>query len=599
MFSSSVSVKTINKYYISVVTATPTLCTVEIEAGGLRETYVLKLQRKVSHFILRSIAGENKLTFSAPITIEATIVKRRRQRRPISIKLREIFDDSRRKRGTYWPSIHTFNGVELREITLGCFMPEAHSRAEKSIFHRFQLENTNSAYPKEGSEKSNMSSDILGDIIDWVNDENGEDLAFFVDKNRFSHQNRDAAWHYLVQYFGETTSGDGHARDVMKANPALGMLCFDVTEHKQSKHPNNKRNRRLAQMFNVNLMELESSPAFPAACLIRKSSLAWLTAMNVERRDLENGRYDPKALLRLIPILVRNAGYGVSVTPASKNSIVLGGPVTDAQWEIHRALPDPLNQNVCLFVGLLGGDGGFAPHALVYMRALKEQGLLVYALGVSLTSPLVVADPGPSYCDAFSARQNDGHDFGIWAAALRKHPEIWRAQTLLFANDSMIPGTNSFDELFGKLEQTPYDVTGLTDSTISNLHLQSYFIHLNRRALETPEVKKFWDSVLSWKDKNRIINLYEIGMTSKFSTAGLTCGPLFPAPNTTNIGPSNPSIYCWKELIDNGFPFVKTQIIKDAIASGTIVDVIRFLDQNGFDASIIPGIIEVSNSANR
>ncbi|MFJ1309556.1 rhamnan synthesis F family protein [Agrobacterium sp. P15N1-A] len=589
MFSSSLTVSTINKHYLTVKASKVGLCTVEIEAGRVREKYFLKLQKKNSLFILRTISGENKLIFSAPFPIEVAITQRLHKRRPLKVKLYEILDDIRRRRGIHWPDIRTSNGMELREITPGRFMPEAASDDERIMFHRFRdAEPEISLLSKGQPQELFFSTDILADILDWLNDETGSDFGFFANAEKFSESNRSAVQYYLEQCFGKKTD-EGPAMRFMRANPNTGMISFGIAEAPSSVHHNRRAFRRTLALMNMHFADVETSPTFPSACLLRKSALKWISAMNIERRDVETGLYDAPTLLKLIPSLVRKAGFGIVPIPFFHEELLIGRPVTEASWVQFRSISDPKRKNICLFVGLLGKDGKFAPHALAYMRALKEQGLYLYALGVSLSPPETACDPGKDFCDAFAARENDGHDFGLWAAALQRQPELWEAETLLFANDSMIPGPSSLNNLFEKLSLSPYDVTGLTDSTIGNPHLQSYFIHLNRQAIETAAVRKFWYSVLSLTDKSRIINLYEIGMTAKFSAAGLKCGPLFSASSAVRGGDRNPSIYCWKELIQSGFPFVKTQIIKDATASNTTDEVLTFLKNSGFNLEIIPG----------
>lgn len=596
MFSSPLTVSTINKHYLTVKAGTVGLCTVEIEAGGIREKYFLKLQKKNSQFILRTISGENKLIFSAPFPIEVAIIQRQHKRRPLKVKLYEILDEIRRKRGIHWPDIRTSNGIELRDITPGRFMPEAASDNERIIFHRFRDTKPETCLLPEGPPQDLFfSTDILADVLDWLNDEKGSDFGFFANAEKFSESNRSAVQYYLEQCFGKKADETGPAMLFMRANPNTGMISFGIAESPSTVNRNGRAFRRTLALMNMHLADVETSPAFPSACLLRKSALKWISAMNIERQDVDTALYDAPTLLKLIPALIRKAGFGIVPIPLFQEELLVGRPVTAASWVQFRSISDFKQKNICLFVGLLGRDGKFAPHALAYMRALKEQGLCLYALGVSLSPPETACDPGKDFCDAFAARENDGHDFGLWAAALQRQPELWEAETLLFANDSMIPGPSSLTNLFEKLALSPYDVTGLTDSTIGNLHLQSYFIHLNRQAIETAAVRKFWHSVLSWTDKSRIINLYEIGMTAKFSAAGLKCGPLFSVPSASRGGDRNPSIYCWKELIQSGFPFVKTQIIKDAAASNTTDQALTFLKNSGFNLDIVPGYTPPKN----
>jgi len=47
-------------------------------------------------------------------------------------------------------------------------------------------------------------------------------------------------------------------------------------------------------------------------------------------------------------------------------------------------------------------------------------------------------------------------------------------------------------------------------------------------------------------------------------------------------------VHCWREIIKRGFPFIKTQIIKDATADGSIPEVVEFLVDHGFEKDLIP-----------
>ncbi|MNU94777.1 Rhamnan synthesis protein F [compost metagenome] len=590
MFTTQISITTINKHYFVVKTQDKGLCTVEINAGGKQESYLLNLQKNKSYFLIRTIQGNNTLKFTSIAPINVFVIPRIRKRRPIGIKIREILDDVRRKQGTYWPEIRTSTGVQLREITFGRFMTRAASNIERLAFHNFRLpKGVDGSLPFPPVKEGFFSVEVLKNLLDEVNNDDGE-LIFLANEEKFSETSRPAIQYLLEQRFGKRPAQLGPAWSFMQTNPGIWLLTWDVDNGSRSGKKNERKTRRLAQLMNLDLAEIDNRPSFPAVCLVRKSALIWIKTMNIESADVDSGIYDSDALLKLIPAVVEKAGFAISPMPLNAGEQIIGHPVVQAEWVEHRPLANPANRNCCLFVGLLREDGRFAPHALAYMRALKEQGFHIYGLGVSLTSPKEGKDPGEAFCDGFAARANDGHDFALWATALRKRPEIWQAKTLLFANDSMIPKEPSLKPLFNQLSASPYDVTGLTDSTIGRRHLQSYFIHLNQRALKSQTVHRFWDSVLAWQDKSRIIALYEIGMTSKLTHAGLTCGPLYETDGNRGNWHHNPSIHCWRELIKRGFPFVKTQIIKDATADGSIPEVVEFLVNEGFQQDLIPSV---------
>lgn len=590
MFTTQISISTVNKHYFVVRAQDRGLCRLEIIAGGKQESYLLNLQKNKSYFLIRTIHGNNTLKFTSIAPIDVSVIPRTRKRRPIGVKIREMLDDIRRKQGTYWPEIRTSTGVQLREITFGRFMPRAASNIERLAFHNFRMPNgVDGSLPLLPVKDGFFSDAVLKKLLDDVNNGDGE-LVFLASEEKFSETNRPAIQYLLQQRFGEAPAQLGPAWSFMQKNPGVGLLTWDVADRSRSEKKNERKIRRLAQLMNLDLAEIDSRPSFPAVCLLRKSALIWIKSMNIESADVDSGIFDSDALLKLIPAVVEKAGFAISPMPLNGGEQIVGHSVLQAEWVEHRTLANPANNNCCLFVGLLREDGRFAPHALAYMRALKEQGFYIYGLGVSLTSPREGKDPGEEFCDGFAARANDGHDFALWAAALRKNPEIWSAKTLLFANDSMIPKEPSLKPLFNQLSASPYDVTGLTDSTIGRRHLQSYFIHLNQKALKSQTVRKFWDSVLAWQDKSRIIALYEIAMTGKLIHAGLKCGPLYETDGSRGNWHDNPSIHCWRELIKRGFPFVKTQIIKDATADGSIPEVVEFLVNEGFQQDLIPSV---------
>lgn len=467
-------------------------------------------------------------------------------------------------------------------------MTQAASNIERLAFHNFRLaKGVDSSLPLTPVKDGFFSATVLRDLLAEINSSDSE-FVFLANEKKFSEASRSAIQYLLQQRFGKVHSQLGPAWRFMQRNPGIGLLTWDVDDSSRSGKKNERKTRRLAQLMNLDLVEIKNRPSFPAVCLVRKSALIWLKTMNIEPADVDSGVYDSHTLLKLIPAIVEKAGFATSSMPLNAGDQIIGHSVVQATWVEHRPLANPADKNCCLFVGLLREDGRFAPHALAYMRALKEEGFHIYGLGVSLTPPKDGKDPGQEYCDGFAARANDGHDFALWAAALRKRPEIWQAKTLLFANDSMIPKQPSLKQLFNQLSASPYDVTGLTDSTIGRRHLQSYFIHLNQKALNSQTVRSFWDSVLAWQDKGRIIALYEIGMTTKLIHAGLKCGPLFETDGNVGNWRHNPSIHCWRELIKRGFPFVKTQIIKDATADGSIPEVVEFLVDQGFEKDLIP-----------
>jgi hypothetical protein len=58
-----------------------------------------------------------------------------------------------------------------------------------------------------------------------------------------------------------------------------------------------------------------------------------------------------------------------------------------------------------------------------------------------------------------------------------------------------------------------------------------------------------------------VIDLYETVLTQRFSAAGLRCEALFPSL-ADSLFESNDTSQRWAELIEIGFPFIKTSTLE-------------------------------------
>jgi hypothetical protein len=91
---------------------------------------------------------------------------------------------------------------------------------------------------------------------------------------------------------------------------------------------------------------------------------------------------------------------------------------------------------------------------------------------------------------------------------------------------------------------------------------------LNRRALADPEVRDFFATVLAWSRKSEVTRRYEIGLTRLIDTAGLSREALYPlalAGRRAELARGlNPTLHFWRHLLDQGFPFIKAEVLRDA-----------------------------------
>jgi len=160
-------------------------------------------------------------------------------------------------------------------------------------------------------------------------------------------------------------------------------------------------------------------------------------------------------------------------------------------------------------------------------------------------------------CDAVLVRENEGHDFGSWKAAIQFcWRQIVQAPRLILTNDSCYGPIHPLDELFERLERSSADVVGLTESSLVRPHLQSYFIAYKPKVVRAPIFRAFWEGVGLWEDKVDLVRAQEIGWSALLQRLGFSTEALY----MSRYG--NLSHTHWRELIETcRFPFLKKELL--------------------------------------
>lgn len=406
---------------------------------------------------------------------------------------------------------------------------------------------------------------------------------FLVNVDGLSDNDRSILSLWTEEVMGDPSRECGPAWELLRSNPGIGAVCGIPDDREiDIKWKSDGRLEKLLESLGIRSGEVLGAGRPPRCMLIRKSALVGLKALNFSFDDLNNGLLNGKLLESALLPLVIKSGAITTEMPDEKSHILRYDSLDDAKFIVHRPLSSIVGEDVCLFVGLLSKFGTFSPHALRYMQALRCAGLRVFALGVATGDVASATDPGSDICDAFAARENSGYDFALWAAVLRKYPNLWEANSLLLANDSVFVADDRLPSIVDELNRSTFDVAGLTGCEMERFHLQSFFIRLNRTALRKPAVRKFWDEVVCWKDKFRIISAYEVAMTAKYESAGLRCGALFDPGRTLGGRRINTSINLWREILQHGYPFVKIQLLRDNPTNENLSGWRELLARNGF-----------------
>jgi lipopolysaccharide biosynthesis protein len=158
-------------------------------------------------------------------------------------------------------------------------------------------------------------------------------------------------------------------------------------------------------------------------------------------------------------------------------------------------------------------------------------------------------------------KPNLGYDFGSWAIALNMFPQIYNSTELILTNDSLIGPLDDFSNIISELRSSPYQVTGITDNSQLQFHIQSYLVHLKNVAVANENMQRFFASITHLGLKNDVILKYELGLTRTAQLSGLYVGALYPWNLVVPPG-KNPSLAGWQRMFDLGFPFLKKEAVR-------------------------------------
>ena len=234
-----------------------------------------------------------------------------------------------------------------------------------------------------------------------------------------------------------------------------------------------------------------------------------------------------------------------------------------ASIEIRKA-PGALSGRVCLFVSH-APQRELKTHVLHHIDHLLRSGLQIVLI-VNTDLPLaeiVVPDELAGKLAGVFIRQNHGFDFGAWSHALALcNRSGW--ERLYLVNDSIVGplSQEGFDEMMARIESSDADVVGLTENPKPIPHLQSYFLVFSKRALDSPELDAMLRDVRNLGDKGQVVEVYEVRMTRTLRGGGFTTQALYGGlPDGRSA--HGDLLAHWQELLDAGFPYVKTRVLQE------------------------------------
>ena len=170
------------------------------------------------------------------------------------------------------------------------------------------------------------------------------------------------------------------------------------------------------------------------------------------------------------------------------------------------------------------------------------------------------------------AHKHGEYDFGSYKRGYKLAKEngwLKDAQTLTFANDSCYGPFEPLEPLYKTINEKDCDFWGISSNDnyfsgnyfpcaeSNNTHVQSYFIVFKKQIFTSQIFEDFISSVSHTDDKFKIIEQYEIGLTTKLCQAGFK----FCCLTNTDIGTINLEDILCKDT--KPFVFMKTSLIKE------------------------------------
>jgi len=249
--------------------------------------------------------------------------------------------------------------------------------------------------------------------------------------------------------------------------------------------------------------------------------------------------------------------------------------IRELTWQAPRAceavlvpvkpVAQHLTGEICLFV-TFSNQPGLKNHVANHIEQLLSAGVQV-VLVVNTPNPqipLAIETPLANKLTGIYVRANTGFDFAAWAHLLHLMPDTSGWKRLFLINDSLVGPLDeeAFHKLILRIRNSDSDFLGLTQNLDPLWHLQSFFLVFNASALKHSFFSRYFERIVSLASKESVINVYETKFTQALVDNGLRYEVLFPpGPGLPDF--SNSTIKLWEQLLDAGFPYIKTSVVRE------------------------------------
>ncbi len=210
--------------------------------------------------------------------------------------------------------------------------------------------------------------------------------------------------------------------------------------------------------------------------------------------------------------------------------------------------------NICLFASYF--EGNKLPYYVrVYLKELKKHlnKVVLIRSGENLDKESVLFLEENSINVQYE--KNEGFDFGAWYKAFQKI-DMKEFDHVFLVNDSCVL-FRSLDPFMDWLSKEAADVKGMTFSEAVTPHIQSYFMVLNKKAVEL--AANYFKQHGIKQSIGDVIQTYEIGLNKYFTENGIKLASF--VDNGGYQGEFSPYYKCVDHHLEKGVPVIKTKIL--------------------------------------
>ncbi|MCQ2796662.1 MAG: glycoside hydrolase family 99-like domain-containing protein [Bacilli bacterium] len=166
-------------------------------------------------------------------------------------------------------------------------------------------------------------------------------------------------------------------------------------------------------------------------------------------------------------------------------------------------------------------------------------------------------------------RRHNQYDFGSYKLGylfLKNNNLIGNLDRLLLTNDSIFGPIFNMDSIFTDMNNRNYDFWGLVNSTDIKLHIQSWFLMINKKILQTNVLEKFLCKVKKQKSAWDVVLKYEVELSIFLESKGFASGVYIDSRKNfkeKNEMTGNLMLYPYTFISKIKFPFIKIKAFSE------------------------------------